>query len=163
MTVSSITVDEALKAGDACLDSLGINSMRRTYYENINHIMTINYAYYLGDICCYTDLIKVSVAMDSGEIIGFDARGYLVNHQSRAYSDKRLSVLEVQKQLSPKLKVLSRGLAVIPSDSQEERLCYEFKCEAPDGTHVLVYFNAYTGKEEQILILFESESGTLTM
>ena len=163
VTVSSITVDEALKAGDACLDSLGINSMRRTYYENINHIMTINYAYYLGDICCYTDLIKVSVAMDSGEIIGFDARGYLVNHQSRAYSDKRLSVLEVQKQLSPKLKVLSRGLAVIPSDSQEERLCYEFKCEAPDGTHVLVYFNAYTGKEEQILILFESESGTLTM
>ncbi|MBR6102475.1 MAG: germination protein YpeB [Ruminococcus sp.] len=159
----SLSDEEALRAGDAYLESLGIGNMRRTYYENINHVMTINYAYYLSDICCYTDLIKVSVAMDTGEIVGYDARGYLVNHQRRFFSDKRISVLDAQKKLSPKLKVLSRGLAVIPSDSQEELLCYEFKCETADGTHVLVYFNAYSGEEEQILILFESESGTLTM
>lgn len=159
----NISVEAALEAADKCLDDLGLNNMQRTYYENINHIMTVNYAYTEGDVCCYTDLIKVSVSMDSGEIIGYDARGYLVNHQKRSFEEKRKSVLDVKKQLSPKLKELSRGLALIPSDSQEELLCYEFKCEAPDGTHVLVYFNAYTGKEEQILILFESESGTLTM
>ncbi len=159
----SITPQQALEKGDACLEGLGLNNMRQTYYENISHIMTVNYAYYEGEICCYTDLIKVSVAMDTGEVIGYDARGYLVNHQRRMFSEKRLSILDVKEQISPKLKVLSRGLAVIPSDSQKELLCYEFKCEAPDKTHVLVYFNAYTGKEEQILILYESESGTLTM
>lgn len=155
--------EEALKAADSCLERLGIGNMRRTYYENIDHVMTVNYAYDLNGICCYTDLIKVSVAMDTGEIVGYDARGYLVNHQRRFFSEKRLSVLDVQKKLSPKLTVLSRGLALIPSDGQEERLCWEFKCEAKDKTHVLVYFNAYSGEEEQILILFESESGTLTM
>ncbi|MBR4555252.1 MAG: germination protein YpeB [Ruminococcus sp.] len=160
---SSLSEEDALAAGDEALEALGYGNMRRTYFEDIGNIMTVNYAYYEGDICCYTDLIKVSVAMDSGEILAVDARGYLVNHQHRMFSDKRKSVLDMQKKVSPKLSVLSRGLAVIPSDSEEELLCYEFKCSAPDGTHVLVYFNAFTGREEQILILFESESGTLTM
>ena len=159
----SISTEQALENTDKCLDDIGIDNMQRTYYENISHIMTVNYAYHEGDICCYTDLIKVSCAMDTGEIVGYDARGYLVNHQRRIYSQKRLSVLDVKEKISPKLKVLSRGLAVIPSEAQDELLCYEFKCEAEDGTHVLVYFNAFTGKEEQILILYESESGTLTM
>ena len=154
---------EALAAGDACLERLGLNNMQRTYSENIDHIMTVNYACRQDKVCCYTDLIKISVAMDSGEIIGFDARGYLVNHHRRDLSKKRISVLDAAKKLSPKLTEQSRGLALIPGEGQEELLCYEFKCETSDGTHVIVYFNAYTGKEEQILILFESESGTLAM
>ena len=159
----SLTEEQALEEAAGCLDALGYNNMKKTYYENINHIMTVNYAYWDGDICCYTDLVKVSVALDSGEIVGFDARGYLVNHRSRDLSVKRKSVLDLQKLVSPKLKVLSRGLALIPGEAKDELLCYEFKCEAENGTHVLVYFNAVTGKEEQILILFESESGVLTI
>lgn len=158
-----ISKQEALEAADKCLDSIGVSSMKRTYHEEIGNILTVNYAYYQDDICCYTDLIKVSVAMDNGEIVGYDARGYLVNHCHRIFDPKRKSVLDLQKKVSPHLTVLSRQLAVIPSDSTEELLCYEYKCATKDGTHVLVYFNAYTGKEEQILILFESESGTLTM
>jgi len=159
----NISRDEALTAADKCLDSIGISSMKRTYHEEIGNILTVNYAYRQGDVCCYTDLIKVSVAMDNGEIIAYDARGYLVNHCTREFSQELKSVLDLQKKVSPHLTVLSRQLAVIPSDSEEELLCYEYKCETADGTHVLVYFNALTGKEEQILILFESESGTLTM
>lgn len=159
----SISEEEALDIADKLLENRGYTSMQRTYYENTANIMTVNYAYFAGEICCYTDLIKVSVAMDNGEVLGMDCRGYLVNHTRRSFPEGRKSILSVQEQLSPKLKLLSRGLAVIPSDSEEELLCYEFKCEAPDGTHVIVYFNALTGKEEQILILFESESGTLTM
>ena len=159
----SIGKDQALEKAQMCLENLGIGNMEVTYYENINHILTVNFAYNDGGVCCYTDLIKVSVAMDSGEVIGLDARGYLVNHCQRDLTRERKSILDIQKQVSPKLKVLSRGVAVIPSDAQEEKLCYEFKCEAENGTHVLVYFNAVTGKEEQILILYESESGTLTM
>ena len=163
VVTENITADQALKAAADFLDSLGIDNMQKTYYEDLDRIMTVNYAYRDGDICCYTDLIKVSVAMDTGEIIGYDARGYLVNHRSRSFDDERKSILDIQKKVSPQLKILSRGTALIPSDSQEELLCYEFKCETKDGTHVLVYFNAVTGKEEQILILYESESGTLTM
>lgn len=163
VTDSSLSQKEGLDAADKFLEDIGINSMTQTYYEDYNGILTVNYAYDDNGICCYTDLIKVSVAMDNGEILGYDARGFLVNHEKRSYNDDRISVLDAQEKVSPMLEVLSRQLAVIPSDSTEELLCYEFRCQAEDGSHVLVYVNAYTGKEEQILILFESESGTLTM
>lgn len=160
---STLSQQDALKAGDDFLADLGINSMTRTYYENYDGILTINYAYDDNGICCYTDLIKVSVAMDNGEILGYDARGFLVNHEKRNYADNRISVLDAQEKISPMLEPLSRRLALIPSDSTEELLCYEFKCQTEDGSHVLVYVNAYTGKEEQIMILFENENGTLAM
>ncbi len=57
--------------------------MKTTYYENIDNVLTVNFAYNDLDVCCYTDLIKVSVAMDDGEILGFDAKGFLVNHYDR--------------------------------------------------------------------------------
>ena len=39
----------------------------------------------------------------------------------------------------------------------------EFRCRAENGRNVLVYINAQTAEEEQILILVESKSGTLTV
>ncbi len=159
----SISREEAINNADKLLEKLGVLSMERTYYEEYNNALVINYAYSYDGTVCYTDLIKISVAMDNGEILGYDARGYLVNHQKREFKDGRISILDAQKKVSPKLTVKSRSLAVIPSDSTEELLCYEFKCRTEDDRNVLVYINAYTGKEEQILILYESESGTLAM
>ncbi len=163
VNTTSISQDDAINSANKFLDNLGIYSMEKTYFEEYNGVLTINYAYNDNGVCCYTDLVKVAVAMDNGEIIGYDARGFLVNHQDRTFEDNRISILDAQKKLSPMLTVKSRGLALIPVESTKEELCYEFKCETDEGSHVLVYVNAYTGKEEQILILFESESGTLTM
>ena len=159
----SVSIKQGLLNAEKFLDELGINSMKTTYYEDYNGVLTVNYAYSDNGVCVYTDLIKVSVALDNGEILGYDARGFLVNHNERKYSEKRISPLDAQKKLSPMLTVESRQLAVIPSEGSQERFCYEFKCKNEKGNHVLVYINAVTGKEEQILILFESEKGTLTM
>ena len=158
----NLSMQEGLKKAEQFLSDLGINSMRTTYYENYNGILTVNFAYDDNDICVYTDLIKVSVALDNGEMSGFDARGFLVNHEKRTYSTDRISPLDAEKKLSPKLEVKSRQLALIPSDGDRELLCYEFRC-TNDDRNVLVYVNALTGNEEQILILLESENGTLTI
>lgn len=159
----NISIDEGVKYAQKFLDDLGINSMKTTYYENYNGILTVNFAYNDNDICVYTDLVKVSIALDNGETLGYDARGFIVNHTTRNYPEKRISPMEAQKAVSPMLTVESRQLALIPSKGTQERLCYEFKCKNQEGKHVLVYVNAVTGNEEQILILFESENGTLTM
>ena len=34
-----------------------------------------------GGVRIYPDLVKVSVALDNGEIVGFEAMGYLMAHQ----------------------------------------------------------------------------------
>lgn len=159
----SISMQDGVKKAEKYLEDLGINSMKTTYYENYNGILTVNFAYNDNDICVYTDLIKVSVALDNGEILGYDARGFLVNHEDRSYSTDRISPLDAKKKLSPLLSVKSHQLTLIPSDGDRELLCYEFKCTNQDGRNILVYINAVTGIEEQILILLENENGTLTV
>ncbi len=158
---SNIDKDTALQSADDFLDYLGILSMEETYYEIEGNVMTVNYAFSDLGTRVYPDLVKVSVAMDNGEILGYDARGFLVNHTERSYPEDLFSEIQAEQLVSPKLTISSQRLAIIPTDNLEEKLCYEFTCKAENGRNVLVYINAETGEEEDILILIESESGTL--
>lgn len=154
---------EALRLARLYLDSLGIENMQSTYYEEYNNVLCVNFAYRDGEVLCYTDLIKVSVALDNGEIMGFDARGFIVNHYERDLPSPKISEAEAQQKLSPFLKVTSSQLALIPTDAVDEKLCWEFKCQSDDDEAILVYINAETGVEEDILILLISDDGTLTI
>ena len=155
--------EQAIKSARKYLDYLGILSMKMTYYDIADGVMTINYAYSDLGTCVYTDLVKVSVAMDNGEIVGYDARGFLVNHTKRSYPKKLFSKLRAQEKVSAQLEITGEQLCVIPTDSLGEKLCYEFKCKAKNGRNVLVYINAETGEEQQILLLVETPTGTLTV
>ena len=154
--------DAVLKAQDY-LKKLGIENTVKTYYEINGNVCTVNFAGMQSDAVLYTDLIKVSVAMDNGEITGFDARGYLTNHTERTINTPSLTKSEAQSKLSAALRVNSSRLAIIPSSGTNELYCYEFSCQTNEGEQILVYINADTGKEEQILLLQISENGTLTV
>lgn len=162
VTQSKIDTEKALQSAQDFLDYLGILSMEKTYYEIEGNVMTINYAYSDLDRRIYPDLVKISVAMDDGEILGYDARGFLVNHTERTYPENLYSESSAEQAVSPRLTIVSHRLAVIPKDNLDEVLCYEFSCKAENGRNVLVYINAETGAEEDILILLESDSGVLT-
>ncbi|MCC8195670.1 MAG: germination protein YpeB [Ruminococcus sp.] len=160
---SNLGAEEAVEAAQTYLENLGIEDMTETYYETYNGVCTVNFAYSEDGVTCYTDLIKVAVALDDGEIIGYDARGFLMNHVERELGEPTLSETECQANLSPMLTVTGSGMAVIPSDSVEEKLCYEYRCQSTDGKTVLVYVNTETGEEEDILILLETEGSVLTV
>ena len=112
---------------------------------------------------CYTDLIKVGVALDNGQIVEFDARGYLTNHTARELGKPKISEEAARKAVSPSLKIEQTGLALIPTAGLHEVYCYEFLCTGKNGEKLLVYIGADTGVEEQILLLLITENGTLTM
>lgn len=160
---TSISVNKAQNNAVDYLLTLGIENMKVTYYECYNNVMTINFASKQDDILCYTDLIKVSVALDNGEIIGFDARGYIVNHYLRKFPEITVSEKNAQAKLSPLLTVKKTQLALIPTDSKGEVLCHEFLCTSTDNNEILVYIGVESGIEEDILILFKSENGVLTI
>lgn len=159
----SLSTKEAVKNAEEYIANSSYDNMKVTYYEKQDNVVTVNFAYCIDGITCYTDLIKVSVALDNGEILGFEASGYIVNHQKRAFPDEEFSIRDCREKLSPMLKCIGENRALIPSDGDSEVYCYEYKCTSEDGRNVLVYFNAQTGVEEQILILLENESGTLTI
>lgn len=160
---AKITPAEAEVYARAYLDSLGITNLKSTYHETYNNVCTINYAYSENNITCYTDLIKVSVALDNGDILAYDGRGYIVNHRERSMGEPRLSSQECQDKLSPALRVVDASLAVIPTESIQEKLCWEFKCKTEEDRTVLVYINSDTGAEEEILMLIETPESTLTI
>ncbi|MBR1864425.1 MAG: germination protein YpeB [Ruminococcus sp.] len=157
----SLQNSAAVAKAEEFLGYLGILSMGTTYFEVQNNVMTVNFCYLDNDRRIYPDLVKVSVAMDNGDILGYDARGFLVNHTERTYPEELCPPEKAEKALSPRLRVKKRRLAVIPTDGLNEKLCYEFTCSADSGRNVLIYINAVTAEEEDILILSETVNGIL--
>lgn len=159
----SITAEEARELAKKFLNKIGIKSVTDTYYEIQRGVCIINLAAVQDGVTLYTDLIKVGVALDNGEILSFDLRGYLTNHTLRDLPEAEISEQEAISNISERLNVLGSSLCLIPTSGQNEVYCYEIKCSSENGQNVLVYINALTGREEQILLLKISGNGTLTV
>jgi len=129
-------------------------------YDNI---LLVNFASTDGDYICYPDLVKAEIALDTGEIVGFEAAGYIINHSQRSLPQCAITYERAREMVSPALSVISENLCIIPTSGKSEVCCYELKCENERGDHYLVYVNTQTGEQEKIIRLIESESGTLTM
>lgn len=158
----AVTVEEAIRKAQEFLKEHGYDNMKNSYYEKSNGVATVNFAYKENDVTCYSDLIKVKVAMDNGEIVGMEANGYVMNHEERDIRTPRLTKQEARGYISSRLSINSVNVALIPKDSKKEVLCYEFKGTA-NGRNFIVYINADTGREEDIQILIESPDGILTI
>ena len=158
----TLKYDDADNLGKEFLEKIGIKNMKETYYLNENGILTINYAYVQDNVVIYPDLIKVKVALDNGEILGFESTGYLNNHTERQISKNIISKDVAKKNLNKNLNIESEGLAIIPTEYKTEILCYEFKGKV-ENDEFLVYINATTGVEEDILVIYNTPNGTLTM
>ena len=163
VSTRSLTALESVGKAKEYLTMLGINHITDTYYEISGNVCTVNFAGTENDIIMYTDLIKVSVAMDNGDILSFDGRGYIANHKKRNLSEPKITAEQARKKISTELTVTDTSIAVVPSAGTNELFCYEFHCTSPDGRQMLIYINADTGREGQILLLEISENGTLTV
>lgn len=157
-----LTVEQAAQKAREYLYERGYDSLVESYYEKDNGVVTVNFAYTQGGVTCYSDLIKVKVALDNGEVLGIELHGYLMNHKYRSFPAVSLSEDEAKAKISPHLQVTATGLALIPKEGAEEKLCYEFK-GSHNGRNFIIYIDVQTGLEEEILMLIESENGTLAI
>ena len=157
-----ISQEDANKIGKEFLDSKGFPNMKETYYLKQDGIVTINYAYSQNGVVAYTDLIKLKIALDNGEVLGMETTGYLNSHTIRDIPTPGITLEEAKSHLNTRLEILSEGLAIIPTEWKTEIFCYEFKGKV-DNTDFLVYINAENGKEENILVIINTPNGTLTM
>lgn len=155
---TTISADDAVALGEKWLQSYGYDNMISTYYTVSGGIANINYVYSQDRAVVYPDLITLGIALDNGGVVRMDARGYLMNHIKRQApsTDQSLSATPSLQGM----KVISQRLAVIPTSGKNEVWCREFLCQLDDGK-ALVYINCESGKTENVLLLVESENGTL--
>lgn len=159
---TKIKYSEAIRNAQSFLNKIGYTDMKESYYFTDDGICTINFASFKDNIIMYPDLIKVSVCLETGNVLSFDASGYISNHIDRDNLNIKLSKKEAENVLNNQLKIIDTQLCVIPTEWETEQLCYEIHCKTDNNQDLLVYIDSTTGEEDNILILLYSDGGVLT-
>ncbi len=159
---NNLSYAEAQKKAEKFVNENLSETFMVNFYFADNGTCVFNMARTQNGIIYYPDLIKVGVDMSNGDIVFFDARAYIMNYKERKItmpSEEKL--LEAKDLVEKSLKVNSSSVAVIPTDGEMEKVCFEFYCKAADDKEFLIYLNAETLKEEQIFRIFKTNGGTL--
>lgn len=162
ITASRLDMESAKGFALKFLQKKGYTNMKDTYYLKEDNQAIINYATKQDNVVCYPDLMKVKVALDTGEIIGFEARGYITSHIKRDFSGVNITMEDAKKIINNDVEIISSNMAVIPTELKTEVLTYEFKGKL-NQNDFLVYVNAKTGEVENILMIIDTPNGVLTM
>ena len=159
---ATISVDEARQKGLEFLASRDKENMKATYHSRRGNLVTIQYANTQDDVILYPEQAKLTVAMDDGRVLSYEATQYWMCHRERNLDQPKLSREEAQRKLNSHMNVENARLAVIPIENLDEVLCWEFVGTVNQDTY-LVYINAETGKRESIRMLVDTPNGQLTM
>lgn len=162
VTATNISAEEAIGRAQEFLAQRGMPDMVPTWASVVSHRVVVPFAYVQDGVVVYPDLVKVTVALDNGDIIGYEAMGYLMSHHERDIPDPAVTEEEARARVNSALTVGEGRLALIPLETLEEVLTWEFHAEM-DGDPYIVYINAVNGDEERILKLLNTDEGTLVM
>jgi len=158
----SLEINSARQKAIDYLKDRGFGDMKSTYFMQQENSATFNFAALQEGVVLYPDLIKVTVALDNGEITGVETSGYLMSHRRRDLPAAGISREQARNVLNTRLQAQDGNLVLIPVGAEEEKLAYEFQGRLGEDNY-LIYINAVDGREENVLKLIETPGGTLTM
>ena len=153
---------EAAEKAKDFLKKQGFGDLVESYYLNEDNTTMMTFIGITKEgVLLYPDLLKVKVALDNGEIVGFDSYHYLMAPKNRKNMTPKLTEAQAKAKVTQRLSIDRVKLAVIPLPGNREALCYEFKGKYKQNDF-FVYINAENGNEENILQIIKEENGTLT-
>ena len=144
------------------LQEMGVEDPAVAYAQYYQGVAVLNFAPRQAGVILYSDLIKVYLDRENGQVMGIDARNYRLNHRQRALDKPRITREQAAEYVSDGLAIEHVDLALIPLTQCTEVLCYEFKATRGE-TFYIVYINALTGQEEQIFQVINSGEGDLVV
>lgn len=156
------TVEGYKAAALGFLESCGYGHMTATYGQYYSGTALICFAADAGGVTVYSDLVKVWLDRETGDIVGLDARNWLSAHCERDIPEPAISEAEAAGLVSGSLEVIDTALALIPRGDGSEALCWEFRGRRGEDEFV-IYVNAETGAEEQIFKIISDENGQLAI
>ena len=166
MLFRSVPTDEKYEAltkvAQQYLIDKGYGDTESSYAQFYGGMAVINLAVLQDDVVLYPDLIKVWVDIAKGEVAGIDTNNYLMSHKTRRLKKPKLSELQAKKNINSDIEIENVRLALIPMENGAEILCYEFTGTINDNDYI-IYVNAETGIEEDILMIKHTNEGTLVM
>lgn len=159
----TISAESAIETGTNFLSNLGYKGMKSSYVLTYEDTIIVNYVLHINDVPVYTDQINLKISLDNGTIMGLEAEKYLVTHiENRQIPKPKVTQEQASRKVSKRLKIENTRLAVIPTDTNNEVLCYEYKGTYNDDTFI-VYVNAENGEAERILKIVNTPNGQMTI
>jgi germination protein YpeB len=144
-----------------CADK-GYGETAPSYAQYYNGMALINLAPVQDGAVLYPDLLKVWVDIPTNTVVGLDAYNYLMSHKQRDLPEVTFTEQQAKDEVTARMSVESSRLALIPLDTNEEKLCWELKGTV-NGNDYLIFINVTSGAEEDILMIQHVNDGTLVM
>ena len=145
----NISLNEAAEKAKAYLKEMGKDNMQLVDSKQYDAVATLEFAYVEDNVRVYDDMIHLQVALDDGDILGYEAKDYLINHRKRNIPKPKLTDDEARKYVNPRVEIMEDHIALIKNDLDEEVLCYEFIGVLDDDTY-RIFINALDGSEEKV-------------
>lgn len=152
--------DLATEKGLEFLEAAGVEGMTPVWINLANNVYTVNYASEKDGVIIYSDLIKIRVCAETGNVIGMEATSYYMNHTERTLAKPAITEKTARENVSGNIDVVTCRLAVIPVGETTEKLCYEFSGTFEGDTYY-VYIDAATGRQVEMFKVVKSSEGEL--
>lgn len=156
ITKQTLSLNEASKRALKFLNDNGYKDLELFESAQYNHTGVFNFVSKQDDIRIYPDSIKIKVALDNGNVVGFSAGNYLKSNRIRNLQKPAISLEDARSDINPQVNVMENRLAVIENDLGKEVLCYEFLGTLGDDTY-RIFINAENGHEELVEKLKNAE------
>lgn len=155
--------EEAIQRAQQLLASLGFEAMEPVFPLHAAGRVMVPFAPVQDGVVLYPDQIKLTIALDNGQLLTYYALDYLMNHHPRDMVQPALTEAEARRRLNPRLKQDGDGRLVwMMDETLKEFLAWEFPVTM-DGDHYLVYLDAHSGEELRIERVVRTEEGLLVM
>lgn len=158
---ASIDRQRAEKIARDFLTSQGFADVELTGVNRNGNLLTMSFAPVEHGFVLYPDTLRVTVALDDGQAVTYDALPYWQNHRPRQFDDVRLTPDDIRLLVNPRATVEEVKKAVIRLPGGRESLTYQARLNL-DGERFLSFLNAVTGIEESILKVVEGEDRFIT-
>lgn len=152
----SISLNDGMNKAAAFLKENGYQNLELFESAQYDNVGVFNFVTTLNNVRIYSEAIKVEIALDNGDMIGFTAEEYLKSHQTRKLVEPAISIEQARSKVNPNLKVMEERQAVILNDLNKEVLCYEFLGTINDDSY-RIFINTKDGTEEEVEKLKNAE------
>lgn len=144
-----LSLYEATQKAEKFLKKHAMDQMELSQSDQYDNTGVFTYVKIQDGVRIYPQSITIKVALDNGDIIGYEGMNYLIGEKERTITKPKLTKAEAEKKMNPKLKIMESHQGIIINDLGEEAHCYEFLATLNNDTY-RIFINANTGIEEQV-------------
>ncbi len=146
---SKLDLDEGAQKGKAFLERHKLPNFVLVQAQKEDNMGVYTFVPRQGEVLLYPDQVKIQVALDDGEITGFEGTPYYMYHRTRNLPVPKLKESDVRQMVSPRLKLEIIRPALIVNTWGKEILTWEARGSFYEEKFA-IFYDAETGSEEII-------------